>query len=212
MKKVLIESQYLPSVAYFALIAQADYVVIERCEFFEKQTFRNRCQIQTANKKLDLSVPVHHQGKKITIDKLTIDYIQKWQNTHWRSIQTAYQNAPFFEYYSKPLQEIIYSNIDNLIELNSQLLTICLKFLQIDTTIEFSKIYDKRVDSGIFDARSMIHPKKDLSTLGWFTASPYYQIFGKDFAKNLSILDLLFNEGPMALAILKSSIVIKKNY
>ena len=209
MKKVLIESHYLPSIAYFALIAQADHVVIERCEFFEKQTFRNRCQIQTANKELDLSVPVNHQGRKIIIDKLTIDYIQKWQNTHWRSIQSAYKNAPFFEYYSNPIQEIIYSNTNSLFELNNQLLTICLKFLQIDTPIDFSEKYDKKVESGVFDARSMIHPKKNLSSLGWFSASPYYQIFGKDFAKNLSILDLLFNEGPMALAVLKSSIVKK---
>ena len=73
-------------------------------------------------------------------------------------------------------------------------------------------MYDKNVESGVFDARSMIHPKKELSNLEWFTASPYYQIFGKDFAKNLSILDLLFNEGPMALKVLKSSIVIKENY
>lgn len=211
MNKVLIESQYLPSIAYFSLIAWADVVVIERCEFFEKQTFRNRSQIQTANKKLDLSIPVNHQGKKIVIDQLTIDYIQKWQNTHWRSIEAAYRNAPFFDYYSSPIQEIIYSDVVSLFDLNNKLLTICLKFLQIDTTIEFSKVYHKKADSGIFDVRSMIHPKKELSSLEWFTAKPYYQIFGKDFAKNLSILDLLFNEGPTASAVLKGSIVIKKN-
>lgn len=211
MQKVLIESQYLPSIAYFSLITQAEEVVIEQCEFFEKQTFRNRCQIQTANKKLDLSVPVNHQGKKVIIDRLTIDYIQKWQNTHWRSIASAYRNAPFFEYYSGPIKDIIYSDTVTLFDLNNKLLTICLKFLQVDTKIEFSKVYQKKEDLEFFDARSMIHPKKELSGLEWFTASPYYQIFGKDFAKNLSILDLLFNEGPMATAVLQSSIVNKKN-
>jgi len=212
MKTVLIESQYLPSVAYFALIANAKKVIIESNEFFEKQSYRNRCSIQTAAKILDLSVPVHHQGKKIIIKNLTIDYIQKWQNTHWRSMETAYKNAPFFDYYSDHIKDTIYSDIDNLLDLNNQLLTICLKFLQIDTRVEFSSAYNKECEGDIFDARSVIHPKKELSKLNWFKAVSYYQLFGKDFVKNLSILDLLFNEGPTALEVLKSSIVINKNY
>ena len=208
MRIVLIESQYLPSVAYFAMIASAEKVIIESHEFFDKQTFRNRCQILTSTKKLDLSVPVRHQGKKILITNLRIDYLQKWQNAHWRSIKTAYRNAPFFDYYADPIKKIIYSGLDNLYELNNQLLTICLKFLQIGTALANSESYVKVVEADIIDARSTIHPKKELSDLIWFNAKPYYQIFGSDFVKNLSILDLLFNEGPMASVVLKDSIVI----
>ena len=186
MRTVLIESQYLPSVAYFSLIEQAEEVIIEKFEFFEKQSFRNRCRIQTATKTLNLSIPVHHQGKKVIIENLKIDYVQKWQNTHWRSIETAYRKAPFFDYYADPIKDIIYSNVEYLFDINNQLLTICLKFLQIDTPIKFTTSYVHQLDTVIFDARSYIHPKKPLSDLHWFEAKTYYQIFGKDFAKNIT--------------------------
>ncbi len=209
MEHLLIDLQYLPSVAYFSAIQKATSVTIEAHENFEKQTYRNRCRILTASKTLDLSIPVHHQGKKILITSLNIDYVQKWQNNHWRSIETAYRNAPFFDYYAEPLKEVIYSNEKSLFALNKNLLTICLKFLQIDTTIKFSKTFEKEPEASILDLRSCIHPKKDVSDLDWFKPVAYHQIFGKDFVNNLSILDLLFSEGPMASDFLRKSIELE---
>ncbi len=207
MNAILIDLQYLPPVAYFSAILAADKVIIESHEHFVKQTYRNRCKILTSTKVLALPVPVHHQGKKIPIQELKIDYIQKWQNNHWRSIEAAYRNSPFFDYYSDSLKDIIYSNTQNLFELNNQLLTLCLKYLQIDTPIEYSEKYHIEPESGITDLRSVIHPKKSTLDIQWFDARPYHQIFGKDFATNLSIIDLLFCEGPRALEVLTSSIV-----
>ena len=207
MKTILLEIQYLPSLAYFTAIAHADQVLIEDKEYFEKQSFRNRCRILTSTKVLDLSIPVHHQGKKILIRDLEIDYVQKWQNNHWRSIETAYRKAPFFDYYADPIKEKIYQGYSSLFDLNMDLLTICLEFLGIDVKLEFPKKYDKTPEKDVLDLRSTIHPKKNIE----YSAVPYYQIFGKDFVSNLSIIDLLFCEGPRALEVLKSSIVNRMN-
>ncbi len=205
MKKILLDIQYLPSVAYFTAIRQADEVWIEAQQNFVKQSYQNRCRILGANGVLNLSVPVNHRSRKIPIRELTIDYKQKWMNTHWRALQSAYGKSPFFDYYSDEVREIILSQCATLFELNSKLMTLCLKYLQIGTPVRFTEKFEKEVDGNVTDLRSVIHPKKAVSELQWFTAQPYHQIFGNNFAANLSILDLLFCEGPMAGSILEQS-------
>ena len=209
MQMVLLDSQYLPSIAYFSAIKAASKVLIETQENFVKQTYRNRCRILTANKVLDLSVPVNHGNRKIPIQKLTIDHRQKWKNNHWRAIESAYRNAPFYEHYSEEIREVLYSDNRTLFELNHQLLTICLKYLQIDTPIHFTTDYHKNYDEPVLDLRSAIHPKKDVLALSWFAPQPYHQIFGKDFVPNLSIIDLLFCEGPEAVGLLQKSLKLR---
>ncbi len=205
MKKILLDIQYLPSVAYFTAIRQADEVWIEAQQNFVKQSYQNRCRILGANGVLNLSVPVNHRSRKIPIRELTIDYKQKWMNTHWRALQSAYGKSPFFDYYSDEVREIILSQCATLFELDSKLMTLCLKYLQIGTPVRFTEKFEKEVDGNVTDLRSVIHPKKAVSELHWFTARPYHQIFGNNFAANLSILDLLFCEGPMAGSILEQS-------
>ncbi len=203
MTSILIESQYMPPVAYFSAIAKAEKVCLESYEHFEKQSYRNRCRILTSTKVLDLSVPVHHQGKKIPIQKVMIDYQQKWQSHHWRSIETAYKNSPFFDFYSGKIKAVIFSNISTLFELNCQLLTLCLEYLQIDTPIVKTDTYKKQYED-VTDLRSAIHPKKG-EPMSWFVPKEYIQTFGNNFVVNLSVLDLLFNEGPSAATVVNES-------
>lgn len=210
--KILIESQYLPSVAYFTLIAQSDEVFIEANENFEKQSYRNRCEIIGPNKIQKLSIPVHHGGRKIPIKELTIDYKQKWSNNHWRAIQSAYGKAPFFDFYGDYFEQEIKADYPTLFKLNSSLLTLCLKLLKLKPSLNELPEYSKIPPTGIIDFRSQIHPKKSLDSLAWFQPKAYHQIFGKDFVPNMSILDLLFCMGPDAEQILyRSSAIIKNN-
>ena len=205
MQTVILDLQYLPSVAYFCIIKKAPKVLIEAHENFVKQTYRNRCRIMTANKVLDLSIPVSHGNRKVPIQKLAIDHQQKWKNNHWRAIESAYRNAPFYEYYYEKIKQVLYGDDMTLFGLNRKLLTICLKYLQIDTPIHFTTAYQENYDKPVLDLRSAIHPKKGVNTLSWFVPQSYHQVFGKDFVSNLSIIDLLFCEGPGAARILQAS-------
>lgn len=209
--KVLVESQYLPPVAYFVLFSYSEEVIIERHENFEKQSYRNRCEIIGSNKVQSLSIPVHHGGRKIPISDLTIDYKQKWANNHWRTIQSAYGKAPFFDYYAHYFEAEIKANYTTLYELNSRLLTLCLKLLRMKVNLRESSEYSKEPTEGILDFRSTIHPKKSVDSLTWFKPKSYHQIFGKDFVPNMSIIDLLFCTGPDALEVLHYSGVMIKN-
>lgn len=209
--KILIESQYLPSIAYFTLIANSDEVFIETNENFEKQSYRNRCEIIGSNKVQNLSIPVHHGGRKIAIKELTIDYKQKWSNNHWRAIQSAYGKAPFFDFYGDYFEQEIKAGYATLFELNSRLLTLCLKLLKLKPSFSELSKYSKYAPEGVIDFRSLVHPKKTIDTLTWFKPKPYHQIFGKDFVPNMSILDLLFCMGPDALEVLYHSGVMIEN-
>lgn len=205
MQKILLDVQYLPSVAYFVAIKKADEVWIETKQNFVKQSYQNRCTILGANGTQDLSIPVNHRSRKIPIQELTIDYKQKWMNTHWRALQSAYGKAPFFDYYSDDVRHIIQSKADSLYEINWQLMTLCLKYLQIDTPVYLTEQYEKEPETGVIDLRSKIHPKKPLSDLPWLQPQPYQQVFGSNFVPNLTVLDLLFCEGPMAGSVLEQS-------
>lgn len=211
MSTILIELHYLPSVAYLSLLQNSNQVVIESQEHFVKQSFRNRALIHEANKVLPLSIPVKHSGLKIPIQEVKIDYSQKWMNLHWRAIQSSYGKAPFFDFYADYFEAEIYSEEPYLFNFNKNLLTLCLKLMGLDLNLKFTEKYDRATSGEIIDFRSVINPKEALSNLPWFHAKPYYQLFGKDFVPNLSILDLLFCTGPDASSISKESFLDIKN-
>jgi hypothetical protein len=198
MQTILIDLQYLPNVAYFDKVFRADTVILERHENFVKQSYRNRCYINTANGVGTLIVPLAKGHGKILITDVQIDYSQKWLNNHWRSIQSAYGKAPFFEYYSDELHDCLFKKVSHLYDLNYQLLTMCLYWLKHSVTIKESLAYEKETLPSVVDLRSVLHPKKEdnLNALGEWP--PYTQVFGKKFVSELSIIDLIFCLGPDA--------------
>ena len=105
-KLMTIDLQYLPSLEYFCAILNKNEFNLEAHEYFEKQSYRNRCRIQTTNKIDTLSVPVLNGNKKILIRDLKIDYSQDWTRRHWGAIHSAYGKAPFFEFYSEFFKNI----------------------------------------------------------------------------------------------------------
>ena len=204
--QILLDLQYLPNTLYFSLLAKVDKVIIERNENFVKQTYRNRAHILTPNGVDSLSIPLIGSQKKIKIDEIKIDHAQKWANRHWRAIKSAYGKAPFFEYYADFIKAEIYANHETLFELNLNLLTLCLKFLEIDNQINFTETYEKIPLSPIIDLRSQIHPKKEFTSSLNHVYIAYQQVFGSSFAQGLSILDLLFAEGPNTGLIIRQQI------
>lgn len=203
--KVLIESQYFPNLAYFNVLSRAGEVIVDVHEHYEKQTFRNRTVINGANGPLNLSIPVQHHHPKMVMNEVQVDFRQKWVNTHWRAIQSAYGKAPFFDYYADYFKDIVYSGADDLLSYNKSILSLCLKLLQLDTKLSYSDNYFETVPNDFEDYRSVIHPKKKQGNMAGFEPKVYTQIFGTDFVPNLSVLDVLFCEGPNALEFVKSA-------
>ena len=135
MKSVLIELHYMPCIAYFAALIDSQRIVVEKYEQYEKQSFRNRCYIKGPHRIETLIVPVTGRGGKSLTSAVRIDYSQKWLNNHWRTIQTAYGNAPFFEYYAPDLHDIFFKKPVFLYDLDLQLLTLSLKWLKKDVLV-----------------------------------------------------------------------------
>jgi hypothetical protein len=205
VKRILIESQYLPPIAYFSLLSGSDQLIVEKYEHYEKQSYRNRCYIKTPTGIQSLTIPLTEKHGKTPIKEVKIDYSQKWLNNHWRSIQSAYGNAPFFEYYSHELHDILFKKPAFLYDLNYVLLTMCLKWLKSNIQVAETSSYEKEPDTTISDYRSVLNPKKADSCNRIYKTVEYSQVFGSKFVHNLSVIDLVFCEGPGALSIVKAS-------
>ncbi|MVM41581.1 hypothetical protein GO730_34370 [Spirosoma sp. HMF3257] len=181
-------------------------VQIEAYEHYQKQSFRNRCYVLTANKVDALTVPVQQGTHHQPIRELRIANDQNWRMHHWRCLQAAYGKAPFFEYYAPYFEPIYQKNWTFLFDLNVELLTICLKLLQLRIPLNLTEWYDKSAAIGLFDARSRLNPGNSPETYVFHQPVVYPQNFGVDFVPNLSIVDLLFCQGPSASDVLRAGL------
>ena len=207
----LIEAHYIPSIAYFSAIQPANEILIEKYEYFEKQSYRNRCSILTANGKIHLIAPITSKHGKALITDVRLDYTQKWLNNHWRTIQSAYGNAPFFEYYAEELHDLLFKKVIFLYELNYLLLSMCLKWLKWTMPIKETEYYLQSSSDSVSDLRSAINPKKLEQCYQFYYPIMYNQVFGNTFVENLSLIDLVFCEGPGASKIVRASVIPKMN-
>jgi hypothetical protein len=175
--------------------------MLEKHENYSKQSYRNRCHVLTAQGVQSLSIPVvrGNSKDKTLITDIEIDYSQKWDKVHWRTIQAAYGRAPYFEFYSDYIKDVYDRQPKYLFDLNVDLLKLYLKFLKLNKTIEFTDSYQEEVPEHVLDLRNEIHPKIITDNLHVKT---YTQVFGKQFVSELSIIDLLFTQGPESLAYL----------
>jgi hypothetical protein len=192
---------YNPPVEYFRQTLQSDGLLIEQHENYVKQSYRNRCHVLTAQGVVPLSIPVlkGNSKDKTVITEIEIDYSQKWYNVHWRTIQAAYGRAPYFEFYSDYIQQVYERQPKYLFELNVELLRLYLKLLRLNKPLNFTDSYQSEAPANVLDLRNRIHPKIIPDNLH---VNPYTQVFGKQFVPELSIIDLLFTQGPASLTYL----------
>ena len=213
---MLLSTAYFPPVEYFALLAR-DFVVnpggetipsevyIEACESYVKQTWRTRCDIMTSLGVETLRVPVvHRHGMKVS--EVIVEYTTPWIIRTERAIDTAYRTSAFFEYYRDGLYGILEEKVERLFDLN-MLIT---KYLLSKTGIRCNLIpTTSYAQEGTVpdDWRNAVHPKKPNTILKDLSLEkPYFQVFsGKyGFKSGLSVIDLLFNEGPDSISYLKN--------
>ena len=197
---ILLSTAYLPSISYFSYLVSSETLFVEQHENYAKQTYRNRCYILTANGIMPLVIPTERKhGEKIKIRDVRIDYSTGWQTSHWRAMIAAYRSSPFFEYYIEDFLPFYTQRESFLFDLNLKLLEKTVELSGIEKKIILTEKYMPVVDDNIEDRRN-ISPKTTKNK----EFKPYCQVFGKKFgfSSDLSIFDLLCNEGNNALSIL----------
>lgn len=198
---IIIHPTYFPSIAHFVAMLKAEKIIFEVEDNFQKQTNRSRAYIYSPNGKQLLNIPISH-SKSTPHQKykdIRIDYSYNWQKHHFKSLEMAYRSSPFFEYFEDDLTPVFEKKFEFLMDYNFYVFEVIQSLLGIalpfDKTTEYHKEYQE-----IKDYRFLVDGKKDCLVF-----EPYIQVFEDKhgFMSNLSILDLLFNEGKYALDYLR---------
>lgn len=204
MSTILAELHYLPSIPYFQQLLRADKLLLDAHEHYHKQTYRNRALILTAQGAQALTVPVvaGARSEKIRTSEIEIDYRQNWTHRHFRTLQTAYGASPYFGYYADYLQDIYSRKPARLWELNLAFLHLLLRCLRWPLPLDFTTEYlaSSPPAPALLDRRDFLTPKSHSPAPEPDSPSqrPYPQVFGTAFVPGLSVLDLLFMQGPAA--------------
>jgi hypothetical protein len=189
----LIHPTYFPNLAHFVAMLNADTLYFEVCDNYQKQTFRNRTEIYGANGKLALTVPVSYTQKNRQLYKdVKIANENNWQQQHLKSLQSAYSMSPFFEYYIDDLIPLFEKQFDYILDFNLNCFEILKDCLQLNVITIHTQTFEKE-PKGKKDFRPLVNRNYEVNTFRNYT-----QVFTQKhgFISNLSILDVLFNEGP----------------
>ena len=198
---VLIHPSYFPSISHFVAMAQSDSITFEMEDNFQKQTNRNRTYIYSPNGIQLLNIPVKHSTTAHQKTKdMQIENSFDWQKQHFKSLEAAYRSSPFFEYFEYIIEPFYTKKHHFLMDLNFESIAIASKCLGMKLDFEKTTEYFSEIPE-ITDFRNLVNGKKDNSQF-----ESYTQVFGDKhgFLNNLSVLDLLFNEGRFALDYLKN--------
>ncbi|MFK7746877.1 MAG: WbqC family protein [Kordia sp.] len=204
-----IHPTYFPSIAHYVLFAKSAHVVFEMEDNFQKQTYRNRTYIYGANGKLMLNVPVRHskKDKNQKYKDIPIANETAWQRLHWKSLESAYRTSPYFEYYEDELKPLFEKRYTRLIDLNFDTIHAINECLQLEIETSKTQEYQSIITAeNSKDFRKLANVKKEPNH-GFDT---YTQVFEArhGFIPNLSILDLLFNEGTNAITYLEQQTIL----
>ena len=197
---LLLSTTYFGPIQWYQKLARYNECQIEQYDHFQKQTYRNRCRIATANGTQVLTVPVERaEGKQLMRDVRISDH-GAWRHLHWNALQSAYGESPFFEFYADDLRPFFEGHWTFLFDFNMAIVSKMCELLDIAPTITPTTTYAPPASPLLADFRDAIHPKHPLPDAD-FIPQPYYQQHAArhGFQPNLSILDLLFNLGNEAI-------------
>ena len=223
MTTALLQTTYFGPVQWYQKLKRYDHCVIEQYDSYQKQTYRNRCVIATANGLQALTVPVDHSpltNDHVQCKDLRISDHNQWRRVHWNALQSAYSESPFFEYYADDIRPFFEQKYEFLIDFNEAIRQKMCELLDIETSVSYSSGFRVHGSgfmghgsgfmvhgswfmvqgSGFRDFREVIHAKHPQDDPE-FQPRSYWQVFQHryGFQPNLSILDLLFCMGPEAV-------------
>lgn len=190
---------YFGPIDYYAEMLKSENLSIEVFENFQKQTYRNRMNILGANGKLMLNIPILHNGTRLFKD-LQPSYEYDWQKEHFKSIKSAYRSSPYFEYYEDDIAPFYEQKEKYLLDFNLKTIDFINQKLKLDLAIDKTENFEKiNIEN---DFRNQFSAKKEPQ----YKLPEYAQVFDEKFGfiEGLSILDLLFSEGPSTAIYLKN--------
>lgn len=194
----LLSSAYFPPVQWMQKLHIYNKVYVERNDNFCKQTYRNRCVIATANGVQALTVPIErYEGAKCPMRDIRISDHGEWRHLHWNAIVSAYGESPFFDYYADDLRPFFERKWKYLFDFNMEIVDKLCELLDVRPNINLTDSYADAALLGADDLRDVIRPKHPAAD-PLFAPRPYYQVYASrhGFQSNMSVLDLLCNEGP----------------
>jgi len=205
MTTAILQTTYFGPIQWYQKLCRYDRCVIEQHDSYQKQTYRNRCIIATANGVQALTVPVCSASPADKMKDIRISDHNQWRRIHWNALQSAYSESPFFEYYADDIRPFYEQHYDFLTDFNEAIRQKLCELLDIHPTVEYSEQYIPQSTihsqhSTVTDFRDVIHAKHPLPD-PTFKPEKYWQVFQHKhgFLPNLSILDLLFCMGPEAV-------------
>ena len=194
---------YFPPLPWFAAAIHEKHLLLEVNQFFRKQQITNRMHIRVANRVLPLTIPIQRRGAKVIIRHKRISYAENWPDHHWKSLQSAYANSPYFDYYRDELHRLYDSKPELLIDFLKKSIEWSCRVLGVEKVMKESAQYHP-ASYYQHDFRQDFDPgRKKLPE--WFISKSYPQVF-EGFEAGLSILDLLFNQGPESRKLLTESV------
>jgi hypothetical protein len=195
-----LSTSYLPSIDYISTLLRYDRVLIEACESYPKQTYRNRCRIASAGGVQTLTVPVEKpEGRERQTRDIRISDHGNWRHIHWNALVSAYNLSPFFEYYADDFRKFYDRKYKYLLDYNTELLSLICSILGVNVSTGITDCYAPLVEN---DYRNTLTSRNQIVGIQY---KPYYQVFARKngFISNLSIVDLLFNMGNEAIIVLQ---------
>lgn len=212
MTTALLQTTYFGPIQWYQKLYRYDHSMIEQYDSFQKQTYRNRCMIATANGTQVLTVPVERSSQSFVPNSLLVKDLHisdhnQWRRVHWNALQSAYSESPFFEYYADDLHPFFEQKYDFLVDFNEAIRQKVCELIDIHPNVEYTTKYQPSAlnpqPSTLTDFRDVINAKHPQPDEG-FTPKEYWQVFQHKhgFLPNLSILDLLFNMGPESVFFL----------
>lgn len=215
---LITESQYFPNINLYRISPGFSNIIFEQCEFYQKMSFRNRCQIAGSEGVINLNVPLEKgRDQKTLMKDVRIADVQPWQAQHWKTIVSCYSRSPWFEFYRDELEGLYKTRFDFLVDWNVACFEWSRKTLKLPIGVSLTDRYQPVYDTGEgVDWRGKFMPKNrvaDSMTLPLATPSGeqvapirYRQVFEErtGFLPGLSILDLLFCEGKEAIRYIRS--------
>ncbi|MDT0642860.1 WbqC family protein [Zunongwangia sp. F363] len=211
MSRILLHPVYFGPVSQYVQLVNAEEVIFENEDNYQKQTYRNRMYIYDANGKLLLNIPIKHTSAlgisssgHQKYKQVLIENEFEWQKQHWRALKASYQTSPFFEFYEDELYPLYHKKYELLMEFNYSCMQFVLDCLQVDIPFRKTSEYILNLKD-VEDCRHFVDAKSKEK----FSNKRYAQVFEPKhgFIPDLSILDLLFNEGPNSLEYLRSQYV-----
>ena len=192
--KIIIHPTYFPNIFSFKTIINSTNILFEVNDYYVKQTLRNRTSIHAANGKLNISVPVRFSStKKEKYKDIRICYDSNWQKIHLKSIESAYKNSPFYDFFEDYFINFYNKKEKFLVDLNFSSIRLIFEILEKELNCSFTNEYlEKYVD--LTDYRTLLTNKNFNEKVNF---KNYTQVFQEKngFIENLSSIDLIFNKG-----------------